>query len=99
MAIPSPSSLHFRYGGHACAESIYPDMGDFYRDLGQTFRLATGRAFADAGCRYLQFDEVNFAYSATQVAGQVAGGEDPEKLPTIYCRHDQSPRCPIFRRI
>ncbi|MGC1900476.1 MAG: 5-methyltetrahydropteroyltriglutamate--homocysteine S-methyltransferase, partial [Pseudolabrys sp.] len=61
MAIPSPSSLHFRYGRHAVPQSIYPDMGDFYRDLGQTFRLVV-RAFADAGCRYLQFDEVNFAY-------------------------------------
>ena len=34
MTIPSPSSLHFRYGRDAVPESIYPDMGDFYRDLG-----------------------------------------------------------------
>ena len=61
MTIPSPSSLHFRYGRDAVPESIYPDMADFYRDLGQTYRLAV-RAFADAGCRYLQLDEVNFAY-------------------------------------
>ncbi|MGC1823302.1 MAG: 5-methyltetrahydropteroyltriglutamate--homocysteine S-methyltransferase, partial [Pseudolabrys sp.] len=62
-----------------------PDMGDFYRDLGQTFRLAV-RAFADAGCRYLQFDEVNFAYLCDpKLRAQVtARGEDPEKLPTIY---------------
>jgi 5-methyltetrahydropteroyltriglutamate--homocysteine methyltransferase len=60
-------------------------MGDFYRDLGQTFRLAV-RAFADAGCRYLQFDEVNFAYLCDpKLRAQVtARGEDPEKLPTIY---------------
>ena len=36
-------------------------MDDFYRDLGQTYRKAV-RAFADAGCRYLQLDEVNFTY-------------------------------------
>ncbi|MFZ0261365.1 MAG: 5-methyltetrahydropteroyltriglutamate--homocysteine S-methyltransferase [Pseudolabrys sp.] len=85
MAIPSPSSLHFRYGRHAVPQSIYPDMGDFYRDLGQTFRLAV-RAFADSGCRYLQFDEVNFAYLCDpKLRAQVtARGEDPEKLPTIY---------------
>ena len=35
MTIPSPSSLHFRYGRDAVPETIYPDMGDFYRDLGQ----------------------------------------------------------------
>jgi 5-methyltetrahydropteroyltriglutamate--homocysteine methyltransferase len=38
MTIPSPSSLHFRYGRDAVPESIYPDMKDFYRDLGQTYR-------------------------------------------------------------
>ena len=61
MTIPSPSSLHFRYGRDAVPESIYPSMDDFYRDLGQSYRKAV-RAFADAGCRYLQLDEVNLAY-------------------------------------
>ena len=85
MTIPSPSSLHFRYGRDAVPELIYPDMADFYRDLGQTYRLAV-RAFADAGCRYLQLDEVNFAYLCDpKLRAQVAGrGEDPEKLPSVY---------------
>jgi 5-methyltetrahydropteroyltriglutamate--homocysteine methyltransferase len=85
MTIPSPSSLHFRYGRDAVPESIYPDMTDFYRDLGQTYRLAL-RAFADVGCRYLQLDEVNFAYLCDpKLRAQVAGrGEDPEKLPSVY---------------
>src|SRR5450759_5483351 len=61
MTIPSPSSLHFRYGRDAVPVEIYPDMNDFYRDLGQTYRKAV-RAFVDAGCRYLQLDEVNFTY-------------------------------------
>jgi 5-methyltetrahydropteroyltriglutamate--homocysteine methyltransferase len=85
MTIPSPSSLHFRYGRDAVPESIYPDMSDFYRDLGQTYRLAV-RAFADSGCRYLQLDEVNFAYLCDQnLRKQVANrGDDPGKLPSIY---------------
>ena len=29
MTIPSPSSLHFRYGRDAVPESIYPDMSEF----------------------------------------------------------------------
>src|SRR5471032_812643 len=53
MTIPSPSSLHFRYGRDAIPKAIYPSMDDFYRDLGQTYRKAV-RAFVDAGCRYLQ---------------------------------------------
>lgn len=85
MTIPSPSSMHFRYGREGIPESIYPDMADFYRDLGQTYRKAV-RAFADAGCRYLQLDEVNFAYLCdpklrTQVGDR---GDDPKKLPQVY---------------
>ncbi|MEJ2434648.1 MAG: 5-methyltetrahydropteroyltriglutamate--homocysteine S-methyltransferase [Pseudolabrys sp.] len=85
MTIPSPSSLHFRYGRDAVPESIYPDINDFYRDLGQTYRKAV-RAFADAGCRYLQLDEVNFTYLCDpKLREQVANrGDDPEKLPAIY---------------
>jgi len=85
MTIPSPSSLHFRYGRDAVPESIYPDMNDFYRDLGQTYRKAV-RAFADAGCRYLQLDEVNFTYLCDpKLRAQVANrGDDPEQLPLVY---------------
>jgi 5-methyltetrahydropteroyltriglutamate--homocysteine methyltransferase len=85
MTLPSPSSLHFRYGREAVPESIYPDMSEFYRDLGHTYRLAI-RAFADAGCRYLQLDEVNLAYLCDpNLRAQVAArGDDPEQLPMIY---------------
>ena len=38
VTIPSPSSLHFRYGRDAVPESIYPLMDEFYRDLGQSYR-------------------------------------------------------------
>ena len=85
MTIPSPSSLHFRYGRDAVRVELYPDMDDFYRDLGQTYRKAV-RAFADAGCRYLQLDEVNFTYLCDpKLRAQVADrGDDPEQLPAIY---------------
>jgi 5-methyltetrahydropteroyltriglutamate--homocysteine methyltransferase len=85
MTIPSPSSLHFRYGRDAVPKEIYPDMKDFYRDLGQSYRKAI-RAFADAGCRYLQLDEVNFTYLCDpKLRAQVTTrGDDPEKLPSIY---------------
>jgi 5-methyltetrahydropteroyltriglutamate--homocysteine methyltransferase len=85
MTIPSPSSMHFRYGRDAVPESIYPDMDEFYRDLGQAYRKAV-RAFADASCRYLQLDEVNFAYLCDpKLREQVANrGDDPAKLPAIY---------------
>src|SRR5215470_4805067 len=87
MTIPSPSSLHFRYGRDAVPESIYPSMDDFYRDLGESYRKAV-RAFADAGCRYLQLDEVNFTYLCDPKLRELVKnrGEDPAELPRIYAR-------------
>jgi 5-methyltetrahydropteroyltriglutamate--homocysteine methyltransferase len=85
MTIPSPSSMHFRYGRDAVPESIYPSMDDFYRDLGEVYRK-TVRSFADAGCRYLQLDEVNLAYLCDPALREkvTARGEDPDLLPSVY---------------
>jgi 5-methyltetrahydropteroyltriglutamate--homocysteine methyltransferase len=85
LTIPSPSSLHFRYGRDVVPEKLYPSMNDFYRDLGETYRKAV-RAFADAGCRYLQLDEVNLAYLCDPaLRKQISDrGEDPAALPGIY---------------
>jgi 5-methyltetrahydropteroyltriglutamate--homocysteine methyltransferase len=87
MTIPSPSSLHFRYGRAAVPETVYPSMDDFYRDLGATYRQAV-RAFADAGCRYLQLDEVNFTYLCDpELRAHVSRrGDNPDELPHIYAR-------------
>jgi 5-methyltetrahydropteroyltriglutamate--homocysteine methyltransferase len=85
MTIPSPSSLHFRYGRQAVPESIYPSMDEFYRDLGLAYRRVV-RAFADAGCRYLQLDEVNLAYLCDPaLRDQVRErGDNPQTLPMVY---------------
>jgi 5-methyltetrahydropteroyltriglutamate--homocysteine methyltransferase len=85
MTIPSPSSLHFRYGREAVPEAIYPQMEDFYRDLGESYAKVV-RAFADAGCRYLQFDEVNLAYLCDPSLREHvrARGDDPDTLPLTY---------------
>jgi 5-methyltetrahydropteroyltriglutamate--homocysteine methyltransferase len=85
MTIPSPSSLHFRYGRDAVPAALYPAMEDFYRDLGQSYRKVV-RAFADAGCRYLQLDEVNLAYLCDPSLRKVISdrGEDPARLPATY---------------
>jgi 5-methyltetrahydropteroyltriglutamate--homocysteine methyltransferase len=85
MTIPSPSSMHFRYGREGVPESIYPDMAEFYRDLGEAYRKAVA-AFGAAGCHYLQLDEVNLAYLCDpKLRAQVDDrGEDPAKLPETY---------------
>jgi 5-methyltetrahydropteroyltriglutamate--homocysteine methyltransferase len=87
MTIPSPSVLHFRGGRQAISRDIYPDMEEFYSDLAQAYRGAV-QAFADAGCRYLQLDEVNLAYLCDPEQRQQLAerGDDPERLPGIYSR-------------
>jgi 5-methyltetrahydropteroyltriglutamate--homocysteine methyltransferase len=85
MTIPSPSVLHFRGGRRAVDPAVYPDMGEFYNDLAEAYRDAV-RAFAIAGCRYLQFDEVNLAYLCDPEQREMleVRGDDPETLPEIY---------------
>jgi len=87
MTIPSPSALHFRYGREGVPENIYPDMEDFYGDLGETYRKIV-RAFADADCRYLQLDEVNLAYLCDpKLREEVrARGDDPDGLAKGYAQ-------------
>ncbi len=87
MTIPSPSVLHFRGGRQAISPDIYPDMEEFYSDMGHAYRDAV-QAFADAGCRYLQLDEVNLAYlcDPEQRKQLAERGDDPERLPDIYAK-------------
>src|SRR6202045_2899015 len=60
ITIPAPSALYGRSGRGPISEAIYPDLEEFFADLGAAYRKAV-RAFADAGCRYLQLDEVFIA--------------------------------------
>ena len=85
MTIPSPSVLHFRGGRRAVSTAVYPDMNQFYHDLAVAYRGAV-QAFADAGCRYLQLDEVNLAYLCDPEQRHLLTerGDDPERLPGIY---------------
>jgi 5-methyltetrahydropteroyltriglutamate--homocysteine methyltransferase len=85
MTIPSPSVLHFRGGRRAIPPDVYPEMEKFYRDLALAYRDAV-KAFADAGCRYLQLDEVNLAYLCDPEQRRILRerGDDPDRLPQIY---------------
>ncbi|MGH7248535.1 MAG: 5-methyltetrahydropteroyltriglutamate--homocysteine S-methyltransferase, partial [Pseudomonadota bacterium] len=87
VTIPSPSIVHFRGGREAIDSRAYPDMEAFYEDLADVYR-AEIRDLAQAGCRYLQIDEVNLAYLCDpELRRQVADiGEDPETLPKAYAK-------------
>jgi len=87
QTIPSPSNMHFRGGRGAIDKAAYPDMAEFYADLGRVYSEEV-KALADAGCRYLQVDEVNFAYLCDpKLRDQVKNiGEDPATLPRTYAK-------------
>ncbi|MCZ6764383.1 MAG: 5-methyltetrahydropteroyltriglutamate--homocysteine S-methyltransferase [Alphaproteobacteria bacterium] len=85
VTIPAPSALYGRPTPTPIDKSIYPTLDEFWADLGQAYRKAV-RAFADAGCRYLQLDEVFIAMLCdTNYRRQMTDrGDDPEKLADIY---------------
>ncbi|MBV8448766.1 MAG: 5-methyltetrahydropteroyltriglutamate--homocysteine S-methyltransferase, partial [Hyphomicrobiales bacterium] len=85
MTIPSPAVLHFRGGRKAISKDVYPDLDAFYEDLGKTYRKAV-KAFYDAGCRYLQFDDIVWAYLCSQDELQKSRerGDNPDGLQKIY---------------
>ncbi len=87
QTIPSPSNMHFRGGRAAIDQKAYPDMAEFYADLARVFSEEV-KELGDAGCRYLQIDEVNFAYLCDpKLQEQVRNiGEDPKTLPHTYAK-------------
>jgi 5-methyltetrahydropteroyltriglutamate--homocysteine methyltransferase len=87
MTIPAPSVLHFRGGRNLISKEVYPELEPFFEDLGKAYRKAV-KAFYDAGCRYLQFDDTVWAYLCSQDELQKARerGDNPDGLQEIYAR-------------
>ena len=85
MTIPSPSMLHLRGGRASISSQAYPDLAEFWADVAAAYRVAI-RHLADAGCRYLQLDDITFAYLCDPKiqANCRANGDDPATLPRIY---------------
>ena len=87
LTIPSPSVMHFRGGRGAIDSAAYPDIAEFYDDLAAAYSEEV-RDLAAAGCRYLQLDEVNFAYLCDPALREQVHnlGEDPDTLPHTYAK-------------
>ncbi|HZW46404.1 MAG TPA: 5-methyltetrahydropteroyltriglutamate--homocysteine S-methyltransferase [Microvirga sp.] len=85
MTIPGPSMLHYRGGRKMMNVGVYPEMDQFYADVGSAYNKAV-HAFYDAGCRYLQLDDISFAYLCDPDQREMLRqrGDDPEKQPDIY---------------
>ena len=85
ITIPAPSALYGRPVLPPIDRNVYPKLDAMFADLGQAYRNAM-RAFADAGCRYLQLDEVFIAMLCDPKYRQQMKdrGDDPEKLAELY---------------
>ena len=85
MTIPGPSMLHYRGGRQMMNVGTYSDMDSFYADLGLAYNKAV-HAFYAAGCRYLQLDDISFAYLCDPDQQEMlrARGDDPARQPEIY---------------
>jgi 5-methyltetrahydropteroyltriglutamate--homocysteine methyltransferase len=87
MTIPSPSMLHLRGGRAAVSREAYPDLDAFWDDVAAAYRTAIGH-LADAGCKYLQLDDITFAYLCDPKIRDNcrANGDDPDALPRRYAQ-------------
>jgi 5-methyltetrahydropteroyltriglutamate--homocysteine methyltransferase len=87
MCIPSPTHLASttRDWRSVVDRTIYPELAPLFHDLAAAYQKAL-RAFADAGCTYLQLDDCNFAFLCDPAVKQKmrAQGDDPDWLLKAY---------------
>jgi len=85
FTIPSPAMLHLRGGRSSISKTAYPDLAEFWADTAAAYRKAI-RQLADAGCSYLQLDDVSFSYLCDPKIQETAryNGDDPATLPRTY---------------
>jgi 5-methyltetrahydropteroyltriglutamate--homocysteine methyltransferase len=87
MTIPSPTVMHFRLEPDAVDKSAYASRDAIFDDLAIAYQKAV-KAFYDAGCRYLQFDDTAWAYLCSQDELKKARdrGLDVDHLQESYTR-------------
>ena len=85
ITIPAPSAAYGRPAKLPIDRGVYPRLDAMFEDLGQAYKKAV-RAFADAGCSYLQLDEVFIAMLCDEKyrAQMAARGDDPDTMATLY---------------
>ena len=87
MTIPAPSVMHFRLEPNAVSKDAYAGRDAIFDDLAIAYQKAV-RAFYDAGCRYLQFDDTAWAYLCSKEQMQQARdrGFDVDHLQDSYAK-------------
>lgn len=85
ISIPGPSCCHFRTDPADIAPPDYKDADVLFADIAATYATAVSK-FYEAGCRYLQLDDIFFAYlcDPKHRADKKAQGQDPDWLIDRY---------------
>src|SRR5690606_31619197 len=85
ISIPGPSAVHFRTKPEDVGPAEYKDPEVLLADIAATYKKAV-KAFYDAGCRYLQMDDIFFAYlcDPKQREERRNQGQDPDWLIERY---------------
>lgn len=86
ISIPGPSAVHFRIARDDIRVKGYVDDAEaYFADITRTYQKAVA-AFYAAGCRYLQLDDIFFAYLCDPKirAQKLAEGVDPDWLIGRY---------------
>ena len=85
MTIPSPAMVHFRLEPNAVSKDAYANRDAIFDDLATAYQKAI-KAFYDAGCRYLQLDDIAWAYLCSQEELKKARerGVDVDHLQETY---------------
>jgi 5-methyltetrahydropteroyltriglutamate--homocysteine methyltransferase len=85
ITIPGPGMANLMGGPQAISDAAYPDPDRFWDDLVGAYREEVAQLYA-AGCRYLQMDDVGFAYlcDADFREQMRSRGEDPDELVIRY---------------
>ncbi|MGI9381323.1 MAG: 5-methyltetrahydropteroyltriglutamate--homocysteine S-methyltransferase [Methyloligellaceae bacterium] len=85
ISIPGPSCCHFRTAPEDISPPEYKDTDVLFADLAATYKKAV-QAFYDRGCRYLQMDDIFFAYlcDPKHRAEKQSQGQDPDWLIDRY---------------
>jgi 5-methyltetrahydropteroyltriglutamate--homocysteine methyltransferase len=85
ITLPAPSTMHFYRCNDFTDRAVYRDVAAFFADLARVFSQEIAE-LAQAGCRYIQLDEVAVALLCDPgIREQIAAsGSDPDRLVDLY---------------
>lgn len=85
ITLPAPSTMHFYRCTDFADPAVYRDAESFFADLTRIYREEIA-ALAEAGCRYIQLDEVALALLCDPAIRRRIedAGEKPDRLVDLY---------------